>query len=562
MSVTLSNLLSVGFFPEHDVLGAEGALETPVSTVVAIAGTGVAARTAPSTLMVLGHTDQQPDRAIRFAAERHAAGLLLTHPPRPLTFATRRLAQRCRLPLVLVRHAWPARLVPAMDRFVRRSHTGDPTVVGTAVSRLRSAGDTCEDLVRTLVDVLGHPVALIGGDGRPVAGSLPDGALRACAAGLLRMHSDGQKVHALELDRLLIQPVPVSAELGAAPSLVAVVPGTTAADVRTTSQVLSLAMWALAANLASTAMLLERQGKQNAALLTWLLAEADQPSGLLCEQVAAAGWRLRGSHIGVHVCANGAEGRRSLPNQLGTSLSEEGIPMRPVPDGRGWSLWTTQDTPTTVPADLSRVVRRALLAVEREVPGSHLWAGIGTTVDGPVGLRTTLQEARQACVLAAEHIGPGPVEYLGGSDALHLLTNQYLGAVHRTLAHQLLQPLVAADSAGQLVHTLSCYLDNESSPTATATTLGVHRNTVLQRLDRIRALLSVEFGDADERLALQLATRLVLADAEPGGTGPHVGRVPTSRHDLVPTTGGPTTVTGHPPATGRRPPRRRSAPVR
>lgn len=41
----------------------------------------------------------------------------------------------------------------------------------------------------------------------------------------------------------------------------------------------------------------------------------------------------------------------------------------------------------------------------------------------------------------------------------------------------------------------------------------MHRNTVLQRLDRIRSLLIVEFNAADERLVPHLATRLVQSDA-------------------------------------------------
>jgi PucR family transcriptional regulator, purine catabolism regulatory protein len=109
-----------------------------------------------------------------------------------------------------------------------------------------------------------------------------------------------------------------------------------------------------------------------------------------------------------------------------------------------------------------------------------------------------------------------------------LLSNHYVTTVQLDLAHQLLAPLMVADATGQLVHTLSCYLDNESSATAAAAALGVHRNTVLQRLDRIRALLTVEFNDADERLALQLATRLVQSGAggtdEPDGTADATGR--------------------------------------
>jgi sugar diacid utilization regulator len=238
------------------------------------------------------------------------------------------------------------------------------------------------------------------------------------------------------------------------------------------------------------------------------------------EQATAAGWRLGGRHTGVHVRARGRTAQAVVLDRLREALTAHGIDVDPIPDTDGWSLWTTDDVATkeTAAADegaaVSRAVRHALLAVERDLPGTRLCAGIGTADDGAAGLRHTLHEARRASQLAAARNVPGAVEHIGTNNVKRLLSNRYLTSMQLDLAHQLLRPLVAADASGQLVHTLSCYLDNESSATATATALGVHRNTVLQRLDRIRSLLTVEFNDADERLALHLATRLVQSDAD------------------------------------------------
>jgi len=57
--------------------------------------------------------------------------------------------------------------------------------------------------------------------------------------------------------------------------------------------------------------------------------------------------------------------------------------------------------------------------------------------------------------------------------------------------------------------TLGAYLDSESSLAATAAVLGVHRNTVAQRVARIERLLGVSLSDPEQRLALQLACRAV-----------------------------------------------------
>ena len=65
--------------------------------------------------------------------------------------------------------------------------------------------------------------------------------------------------------------------------------------------------------------------------------------------------------------------------------------------------------------------------------------------------------------------------------------------------------------SGELVATLSAYLDAESSVSDTVAVLGVHRNTVSARVSRAVELLGVDLADPDERMAIQLACRAVLA---------------------------------------------------
>jgi DNA-binding PucR family transcriptional regulator len=75
-------------------------------------------------------------------------------------------------------------------------------------------------------------------------------------------------------------------------------------------------------------------------------------------------------------------------------------------------------------------------------------------------------------------------------------------------ARSLLEPL--RDQPGDLLATLTAYLDAESSLTETAAGPGVHRNTVATRMAKAQELLGVEPTDPDERLALHLACRSVL----------------------------------------------------
>jgi len=59
-----------------------------------------------------------------------------------------------------------------------------------------------------------------------------------------------------------------------------------------------------------------------------------------------------------------------------------------------------------------------------------------------------------------------------------------------------------------LVATLHHFLDEQSSPTRAARVLRVHTNTVLQRLERIDALLGDDWKDGDKRFRVTLAVRL------------------------------------------------------
>jgi DNA-binding PucR family transcriptional regulator len=56
--------------------------------------------------------------------------------------------------------------------------------------------------------------------------------------------------------------------------------------------------------------------------------------------------------------------------------------------------------------------------------------------------------------------------------------------------------------------TLATFLDEESSVIATAQRLGLHRNTVSARIQRIQSALGADLSDPQTRLALQLASRV------------------------------------------------------
>lgn len=89
-----------------------------------------------------------------------------------------------------------------------------------------------------------------------------------------------------------------------------------------------------------------------------------------------------------------------------------------------------------------------------------------------------------------------------------ILVGWYSSEESRDLARSLLRPVIEIDRQEELLSTLEVFLDNESSPTVTAEILGVHRNTVVNRISRAKSVLSADLDDPDERLAVSLPVEL------------------------------------------------------
>ena len=77
----------------------------------------------------------------------------------------------------------------------------------------------------------------------------------------------------------------------------------------------------------------------------------------------------------------------------------------------------------------------------------------------------------------------------------------------RLLIHPAMKELRAYDTAhgSELARTLYCYLANEQNMTLTADLLYIHRNSLAQRLMRIRELTEIRLDDPYERIRLFLS---------------------------------------------------------
>ncbi|MCC7371810.1 MAG: PucR family transcriptional regulator ligand-binding domain-containing protein [Chloroflexi bacterium] len=146
----------------------------------------------------------------------------------------------------------------------------------------------------------------------------------------------------------------------------------------------------------------------------------------------------------------------------------------------------------------------------RRLPGSLVSVGIGRTCDDPLDLAASHREALRALAVGRRTRGPGHVslfEDLGLDRLLAGCSNEELAAFREAT----LGPLLTYDTAhgSELVRTLEVFLACSGNGAKAAHVLYVHYNTVRQRLATVEQVLGQSLDDADARLSLGLALRVL-----------------------------------------------------
>ncbi|MFB7089163.1 helix-turn-helix domain-containing protein [Streptomyces sp. NPDC056296] len=516
----LTQVLALDFFPPHVLLGGAAGLGDVVATVVGATDVHQLENTPPGALVVfprehLPLEEPQADIALRLARSSDAAGIVAEQPPGRLPMATVRLADKFRVPLIAVPELDPHRLTTDLDAFIRAPEMEAMRSLRNLIDRIGASHNDEAELLRGLRAALGGPVAVINAAGRVLGGE--DNALRGADPGEIeRVCSRDQPitrdVSAADGDTVHLQPALPPWRTAADLWLAARVPISSTMDTRVVRQVLTVASLAFGAQFSRTALAAERENRERALLLSKIIEESDSPRRDTIERAATLNWRLSGWHMAVQVSVAHHRNARLSPQvipDVESALARQGIPTTMVEKPDGWVFWVTQEAEphATETLDLTRRVRRALLEAGRGHPNVRLSAGVGRPHSGTAGIDLSLREARNGCLLARTSETPAAVEHVDAMNVRRLMTSWYNSEPVRETAEQFLAPLLEADPSGELVHTLRCYLDHESSATTSAVVLGIHRNTVIQRLTRIRALLPLDLSRPDERLVAHLATR-------------------------------------------------------
>jgi sugar diacid utilization regulator len=407
------------------------------------------------------------------------------------------------------------------------------------VQRFQTAPTNPHQLTSTLSATLGGPVALVDAEGRLVSGdadahlplqrpeihahlerSFPVAATFELGEGPSTDPTGARSAdRTASTDTVLVAPIQLDRDGPAAFWLAARLSALPRALLEPVRQSLGVAALSFAVYVAGHTATLERESRRRSLLLGEILdqiGEAGGPASRTVERAAALGWRLAGWHTAVHVAVKESAATvrpGELAGEFEDRIAASGLRARLVERTDGWAFWTTSESESAAvePPELRRILSDALQAVEADHCGLVLCAGVGGGYPGTAGIARSLDEARQACLLARTESGAG-VEHVDAVSMKRLLVGWYASGTLRAVADEIITPLIDADPSGELVRTLRLYLDLESSTTLTGARLGVHRNTVMQRIDRARRLLSVDLDDPDDRIVVHLATRAVGID--------------------------------------------------
>lgn len=143
----------------------------------------------------------------------------------------------------------------------------------------------------------------------------------------------------------------------------------------------------------------------------------------------------------------------------------------------------------------------ALLARLRNDTGTAVSIAIGRYHPGLRGLAHSYRDARVALTLGRR---------LRGHNRIHCLDEMgvagFVGISDDRTKHELAQYLLGPlDHEPELLQTLSMYFAANCSPSATASDLAIHRNTLGYRLDKIAALTGLDPRRFDDAVQIRLA---------------------------------------------------------
>ncbi|MFI2352741.1 PucR family transcriptional regulator [Streptomyces sp. NPDC019443] len=473
--------------------------DRPVTGVSLISELEKAQRCEPNTALVVhpaaAHGIWALESVLRHAWERNAS-CVVAPAEIAVTSSTIQLAERLRIPLFTV--ADPAQQALELAAAIADTEAARARLMARCAVLFGEHG-RLRDIVGVInTEVPGVSAALVTEDGHVLAGR--------SAAG--RPDNEAYRVR-------VAVPGPDGRPWAA---LVAQLAAWSPSWVETVETILRLARAPLVASVAGLRLSLAQQASKDRLLLETLLRGshsvpgangAKAPSGddgtNDPEQLAReAGWRVEGNHVAVALRPADPDVsvfEAAVP--VVVTAWQEAFPYAPiVPRGNRWVAWFTDEG--MEPREVAEQVRRKWASARVPI---RLAVGIGRVGEGMDGIRRSVGEAELAAA-AAGQLGGGPIELYAELGPRAVLACLPVADV-ATAARVLLADLIADPKADVLITTLATLLDCGGSTGQAAARLGLHRNTMLGRIERIRAC-GVDLESPDQRLALHVACYTLL----------------------------------------------------
>ena len=436
----------------------------------------------------------QVDALLRRVHDRGFTGIALTgEAPGP---GSRALAERLGLTVLHTDH--PTRLARACWQLLEARDALALWMVQRIARSIEYRADDLGDLLRHINANVGHGIALIDQEG------ILQGAGEPIPESLLKQITFDRWLDVAESPDGLVASVPVESRTRQAVRVALHGKDASIAYRNALSTAVEVVMPMVAARLLVDEVEAVSDASRSSGLLGDLLESGGNVDAELEQRMKARGWRTNGYHLGFRIVGRGRLDPLELLRFVTSLLTRIPVDSHATTRGGGVSGWLTFAEPPSPAVVAARV--RDLHDLHRAAQTSFTVAtGVGSLASGPTGLSATLGEARDAARLAADSARSGWFVHVDSLGLEQLLLAWTGGDTFASAAASLLAPLSGVER-----QTLAAYLDEESSIVATAERLGLHRNTVSARVQRIQGLVGIDLHDPEARLALQLACRVVL----------------------------------------------------
>ncbi|GHH96320.1 PucR family transcriptional regulator [Streptomyces capillispiralis] len=443
-------------------------------------------------------TSWRLDATIAQLAAVGASAIVGNFPNGDVPAATIALAERLSFAVLHTEQPW--QLSVAARDLLTDSQGPSLTLVRTVITQASRHLDDLDRYIKSVSARIGHELWLVDASGSSSGDEVLD------LTQWPRLREALHPVHkvVLEAGRRTLIAVPVRVGQGAQRWLIVDSENLSAAESRALEFGLEAAAIAVAHRLTLRRLHEERGSQQRAFLLGEVLRSGAEIVPTVRAQALDAGWQLEGFHTAIRVLPAEEIDALALRMRVQDVFSRAGLDVAVVEQASGWVAWRTETRPPE--HAMAHATRAAIRRVQLELAAQVTVAvGLGGTYPGVGGLATSIREAGEAARLAANRPQFGFFLSFDSINSAQILLARTEDSLFTASASDLLQPLLNENP--HLLETLSAFLDQESSVGETAAVLGIHRNTVADRLRRARTLLRMDLDDPDARLAVHLACR-------------------------------------------------------